>query len=68
MIPTTQDLPETSSLTLKEGVRSRYRNEAARSLLREWRNDTSGYDEKSWPKVKQIIEQNRLSIRSKFGD
>jgi hypothetical protein len=49
-------------------VKSRHRNEAARQLLREWRADTSGYDEEAWPKVKRIIEENRLSARSKFGD
>ena len=53
---------------ISNGAKSKYRNEAARQLLREWREDTSGYDEETWPKVKQVIEENRLSVRSKFSD
>ena len=59
---------ETTPSVIHNGAKSKYRNEAARQLLREWREDTSGYDEETWPKVKQIIEENRLSVRSKFGD
>ena len=43
-------------------------NEAARKLLREWLNDTSGYDEEAWPQAKKVIEENRLSPRSPFDD
>lgn len=46
----------------------REKNEAARRLLQEWMADESGYDEEMWPQIKQIIEDNRLSIRSRFGD
>ena len=49
-------------------IKSKYRNEAARQLLREWREDTSGYDEKTWARAKELIESNRLSIRHKFHD
>lgn len=61
--PTKTTLP-----IISNGAKSKYRNEAARQLLREWREDTSGYDEETWPKVKQIIEENRLSVRSKLSD
>lgn len=44
------------------------KNEAARQLLREWLADDSGYDEDVWPRIKQIIDDNRLSMRSRFGD
>ncbi len=43
-------------------------NEAARKLLREWLCDTSGYDEEVWPQAKKVIEENRLSPRSRFDD
>jgi len=43
-------------------------NEAARKLLREWLADTTGYDEEAWPQAKKVIEENRLSPRSRFDD
>ena len=46
----------------------RQKNEAARRLLQEWLADDSGYDEEVWPKVKLIIEENRLSLRKRFCD
>ena len=44
------------------------KNAAARRLLQEWLADESGYDEAVWPKVKQLIEENRLSARKRFCD
>ena len=41
-------------------------NSAALKLLDEWMADDSGYDEKVWPEVKQLIEENRLSDRMRF--
>ena len=46
----------------------RQKNEAARRLLQEWLTDDSGYDEEVWPKVKQTIEDSRLSPRKRFCD
>ena len=46
----------------------RQKNDAARRLLQEWLADDSGYDEEVWPKVKQLIEDNRLSPRKRFCD
>jgi hypothetical protein len=46
----------------------RQKNEAARRLLQEWLADESGYDEEVWPKVKLLIEDNRLSSRGRFCD
>ena len=37
-------------------------------LLRGWLADESGYDEETWPVVKQVIEENRLSYRKRFRD
>ena len=42
-------------------------NEAARALLQQWMEDESGYDERVWPQVKQMIEENRLSDRKRFA-
>ena len=54
--------------TAAEVAAQRHKNEAARRLLQEWLADDSGYDEEVWPKVKQLIEENRLSPRKRFCD
>ena len=54
--------------TAAEVAAQRQKNEAARRLLQEWLADDSGYDEEVWPKVKQLIEENRLSPRKRFCD
>lgn len=43
-------------------------NDAARALLKQWMEDESGYDERVWPLVKQLIEENRLSERKRFAE
>jgi hypothetical protein len=43
-------------------------NAAARALLQQWMEDDSGYDEKVWPLVKEMIEENRLSERKRFAE
>ena len=45
-----------------EGIR----NDAARQLLKKWREEAQ--DEATWSDVQQLIEENRLSVRRKFGD
>jgi len=42
------------------------RRRQAVTVLTEWLDDESGYDEKVWPGVKQGLEENRLSDRSRF--
>jgi hypothetical protein len=44
------------------------KNESAIELLDEWLADESGYDERVWPTVKKLLEENRLADRSRFGD
>lgn len=46
----------------------RQKNQAAIRLLQEWLADESGYDEQNWPRIKQAIEENRLSDRKRFDD
>lgn len=55
---------QSATFTTFNGIERQHKNEAARQLLREWREDESGTDEESYPKVKQLIEENRLSARS----
>jgi len=44
-------------------------NAAARQLLREWQADETGYDEETWPILKQALEENRFpSGRRLFRD
>jgi hypothetical protein len=46
----------------------RLKNQACIELLNEWLADESGYDEKNWPKVKEMLEANRLSDRELFNE
>lgn len=39
----------------------RQRNAAAQQLLHEWLANESGYDEETWPMLKQALEENRAS-------
>jgi hypothetical protein len=43
-------------------------NAAAIELLHQWLEDESGYDERAWPRLKEAIEQDRLSERKRFSD
>lgn len=51
-----------------ERAAQRERNQATRALLRKWMADESGYDERVWPIVKRLIEENSLSDRKRFSD
>ncbi len=44
------------------------KSEAMIRLLHEWAADESGYDEETWPIVKQAIEDNALSSRKRFDE
>ena len=43
-------------------------NEAARQLLRKWRTEETHDEEIAWPDLQQLLENNRLSVRRKFGE
>ena len=49
-------------------AKQRGRNEAAIRLLKKWLADESGYDERVWPIVKEVIENHRLSFSRRFRD
>ncbi len=61
---------EPKSIPLHNGAQPKsQRHAAARQLLQEWLADESGYDEETWPVLKQALEQNRTSSnRRLFGD
>ena len=44
------------------------KNQAALDLLRQWMADESGYDEETWPALKELLEEDRLSARKRFHD
>jgi hypothetical protein len=43
--------------------RRRTRPEAVIALLDEWLKDESGYDEATWPELKQALDHDRVSER-----
>ncbi len=51
-----------------EGMARAAQNEAAVRLLHQWLADESGYDERVWPRLKEAIEEDRLSYRKRFSD
>jgi len=67
--------PSVPNPTIEDALREtqdeealRARNEAAIQLLHEWLEDDSGYDERAWPRLKEAIEEDRLSYRKRFSD
>jgi len=46
----------------------RERHAAVIALLDKWLADESGYDENTWPGLKEQIEESRTSTRRRFGD
>ena len=50
------------------GLAQTTQNAAAIRLLHQWLEDESGYDERVWPRLKEAIEQDRLSERKRFSD
>jgi hypothetical protein len=61
-------MAETDRATVRSDGRPPRKNEAALRLLEEWVADESGSDEATWPVVKRVIEENRLSYRQRFDD
>lgn len=43
------------------------RNAAAIALIEEWLAEDSDYDEKTWPALKEAIEESRTSTRRRFS-
>jgi len=46
--------------------RHQTRPEAVIALLDEWLQDESGYDEETWPELKEALDRDRLSERKLF--
>lgn len=41
-------------------------HQKAIDLIKRWREDTSGYDERVWPRVMRALEENRGGHRQMF--
>ncbi len=46
----------------------RERARKLKALLTKWMADESGHDEEMWPKLKAVLEEDRLSSRKLFRD
>jgi len=46
----------------------RERAQKLKRVLREWMADESGHDEEMWPKLKAVLEEDRLSSRKLFRE
>ncbi len=43
-------------------------NQAALRLLEQWLSEESDYDEKTWPEIRNALEEDRLGARRLFGE
>jgi len=68
MRDTTATSPNHLTSQIDDDEVHRAKNEAAIQLLHEWLEDESGYDERAWPRLKEAIEEDRLSYRKRFSD
>jgi hypothetical protein len=55
-------------LAAKALVAPRGSAEAVLILVEQWLAEDDGYDQEVWPIIRQNIEDNRLSDRSRFHD
>lgn len=61
--------PRTGGFQRQRGIPSRReRHAAVIALLDKWLADESGYDENTWPRLKEQIEESRTSTRKRFRD
>ena len=57
---------KTSQVHDSSRPRHHTRPEAVIALLDEWLQDESGYDEETWPELKEALDRDRLSERKLF--
>ncbi len=48
------------------GRKEEHPNAGAIKLLDEWMADESGYDEETWPELKEALDRDRLGYRKLF--
>lgn len=65
MATATQNPPNTA-LAECSHVHDGAREEAARQLLKRWREEAQ--NEANWADMQQLVEENQLSVRRKFGE
>jgi excisionase family DNA binding protein len=62
------DPPRTSSASREDEAGRKARAQEMIRLLDEWMADESGHDEEMWPKLKEVLEQDRISSRKLFDE
>lgn len=63
-----QRLAELTQPTIPVALRERAKTDPVIALLVNWMADETNDDVETWPRLKQAIEENRLSDRSRFSD
>lgn len=60
--------PRISSASRDEEASRKERAQEMIRLLDEWMADESGHDEEMWPRLKEVLEQDRISSRKLFDE
>jgi hypothetical protein len=63
-----QTIAPVKPMTAQTPAAPRGSAEAILKLVEQWLTEDDGYDEEVWPIIRQDIEENRLSDRSRFYD
>ncbi len=68
-----KEKPSSNGATLRRnGVPSERliaaKNRRLKKLIQSWLDDESGYDEETWPWLKKVLEEDRLSSRRLFRE
>lgn len=63
-----QAIAPAKPIAAKALLASRGSAEAVLKLVEQWLAEDDGYDQEVWPIIRQDIEENRLSDRSRFHD
>jgi hypothetical protein len=64
----TPSVDDTAPVVLERSPEQARKNQAAIGLLDAWERDESGYDERVWPTVKKLLEENHPGPRKLFRD
>ena len=65
---TEQAIAPAKPMAAKSLVAPRGSAEAVLKLVEQWLAEDDGYDQEVWPIIRQDIEDNRLSDRSRFHE
>ncbi len=65
---TEQAIATAKPMAVKSPTAPRGSAEAVLKLVEQWLAEDDGYDQEVWPIIRQDIEENRLSDRSRFHE